>query len=180
MPAKEIKVSNQSDYTSEEWNMIVSGPVVAGSVIVVADPAIFGSIKETAAIAKVIAERGQSSDVELIKAIGEAVRGGHKPQTPDVPKDQGTEAIMKALIYECRRTVKIVMEKSPDEAEPYARYLLDIAEVTAEASKEGGFLGFGGTRVSEQEEAALQHLAEGLNIDVGTGQDKGNGGIDGA
>ena len=159
-------MSKQSDYTAEEWNLIVSGPIVAGSVIVVADPAIFGSIKESAAIAKAIAERGRSSEVELIQAIGAAVAGGHKPQTPDVPKDQGTEGAMKALIAECRRAVKVVLEKSPDEAEHYARYLLDIAEVTAEASKEGGFLGFGATRVSEQEKAALQHLAEGLNTEA--------------
>jgi hypothetical protein len=164
-------VSTQSDYTIEEWNLIVSGPVVAGSTIVVADPAIFGSIKESAAMAKAIAEYGQSSEVELIQAIGAAVRGGHKPQTPDVPKDQGTEGAMKALIAECRRAVKVVLEKSPDEAEAYAHYLLDIAEVTAESSKEGGFLGIGSTRVSEQEKAALQHLADGLNIEAPSGND---------
>jgi hypothetical protein len=167
-------VSNQSDYTAEEWNLIVSGPLVAGSTIVVADPAIFGSIKESAAMAKAIAERGQSSEVELIQAIGAAVRGGHKPQTPDIPKVQGTEGAMKALVAECRRAVKVVLEKSPDEAEAYAQYLLDIAEVTAEASKEGGFLGFGATRVSEQEKAALQQLSEGLNIETPLGSDEGS------
>jgi hypothetical protein len=167
-------VSKQSDYTAEEWNVVVSGPIVAGSAIAVADPAIFGSIKESAAMAKAIAERGQSSEVELIQAIGAAVRGGHKPQTPDIPKDQGAEGAMKALIAECRRAVKVVLEKSPDEAEPYAKYLLDIAEVTAEASKEGGFLGFGATRVSEQEKAALQQLAEGLNIQSVPESDNGD------
>lgn len=126
-------------------------------------------------MAKAIAERGQSSEVELIQAIGAAVRGGHKPQTPDVPKDQGTEGAMKALIAECRRAAKVVLEKSPDEAGPYARYLLDIAEVTAEASKEGGFLGFGATRVSEQEKAALHHLAEGLNIESALEEDGDSG-----
>ena len=70
--------------------------------------------------------------------------------------------------------MKVVLEKSPDEAEHYARYLLDIAEVTAEASKEGGFLGFGATRVSEQEKAALQHLAEGLNIEAVSEDDSDN------
>jgi hypothetical protein len=159
-------MTTQSDYTPEEWNQIVGGPMVAGTAIVVADPAFFGAIKESAAIARAIVEFGQNSEVELIQAIGAAVSGGYKVQTPEVPKDQGTQGALKALIAESFQAVKTIQEKSPEEAEAYARYLVDIAQVTADSSKEGGFLGIGATRVSDQEKAALQQLADALEIDA--------------
>lgn len=157
-------MSTQADYTAEEWNLITSGPVVAGTTIIVADPAFFGAMKESAAIAQAILASGQSSQVELIQAIATAAQGGHKYQTPDLPKDQGTEGAMKVLIAESRRAHKLVQEKSPDEAMDYAQYLVYIAQVTAESSKEGGFLGIGATRVSEQEKAAIDRLAEALGV----------------
>ena len=157
-------MSTQEDYSTEEWNQIVAGPVIAGTTIIAADPAVFGSIKESAAMAKALVQYGESSEIELIKAISASVRAGHKYQQPEIPKDQGTEGAMKALIDECRQAVEIVQNKSPEEAESYAQFLVDVAKITAESSKEGGFLGIGAVRVSQQEEAALERLAAALNI----------------
>jgi len=36
--------------------------------------------------------------------------------------------------------------------------MVSIAEAVAEASKEGGFLGFGGVRVSDKEESILAQI----------------------
>lgn len=157
-------MSTKADYTAEEWNLIARGPVFAGMTIVVADPAIFGSMKESAAIAKAIVESGKTSDIELIQAISAASQGGKRYQTPDLPKDQGTEGAIKVLVKECHQAVRLVGEKSADEAEGYAQWLVDIARLTAASSKEGGFLGIGATRVSEQETAAIQRLAEALGV----------------
>jgi len=157
-------MSTQADYTTEEWQQIINAPAVAGTLIITADPAFFGAIKESASIAKSINEYGEKSDVELIKAIAAAVRGGHKFETPDIPKDQGMDGALNALVAECRRAVKIVLAKSPDEAEAFSNYLMDVAKQTAESSKEGGFLGIGATRVSDREEAALQKLADALGV----------------
>jgi hypothetical protein len=40
----------------------------------------------------------------------------------------------------------------------YGRLLVDVATRVAEASKEGGILGFGGTRVSEEEQRAIDEI----------------------
>ncbi len=159
-------MSTQADYTTEEWNLVASGPVLAGMTIVVADPAFFGAMKESAAIAKAIVASGQSSDVELIQAISAASQGGKKYQTPDIPKDQGTEGAIGVLVKECQKVVQLVREKSAGEADGYAQWLIDIARVTAESSKEGGFLGIGATRVSERETAAIQRLADALGVSL--------------
>ena len=159
-------MSTQADYTTEEWNLVASGPVLAGMTIVVADPAFFGAMKESAAIAKAIVASGQSSDVELIQAISAASQGGKKYHTPDIPKDQGAEGAIGVLVKECQKVVQLVREKSADEADVYAQWLVDIARITAESSKEGGFLGIGATRVSERETAAIQRLAEALGVSL--------------
>ena len=39
----------------------------------------------------------------------------------------------------------------PDEAQGFKQWLVAVTQKVAEAAKEGGFLGFGGTQVSEQE-----------------------------
>jgi hypothetical protein len=39
-----------------------------------------------------------------------------------------------------------------------------VAQATAEAAKEGGFLGFGGTLVSEEEKAAIARIESTLGI----------------
>jgi hypothetical protein len=50
------------------------------------------------------------------------------------------------------------------EAEEYKRWILSLARKTAEASKEGGFLGIGGTLVSDEESSALNALANELGM----------------
>lgn len=54
--------------------------------------------------------------------------------------------------------VAAVNSVDPGESAPYKAMILDIAEKTAEASKEGGFLGFGGKKISEGEADTLAQL----------------------
>jgi hypothetical protein len=67
-------------------------------------------------------------------------------------KDKG---MLAGLIKEA---VGLVAANSPLQASSYAKMLVDVATKTAEASKEGGFLGFGGTLVSAEEQAAIDDL----------------------
>lgn len=54
---------------------------------------------------------------------------------------------------------------TPDEAAGTKRWLLEIAQVTAEAGKEDqGFLGRGGVMVNDKERAALALVAEALGL----------------
>jgi hypothetical protein len=158
-------MSTPATYSPEEWQEIVNAPVLAGMLVIASDPAIFGSIKESAAIARTINEYGKTSDVELIREVGQAMSGENKPHMPDLPSKEGPEAVIKMLVEKCQAAAKIVQEKSPAEADAYSRYLIDVAKKTAESSKEGGFLGIGATRVSEQEKDAVKQLADALEIE---------------
>jgi hypothetical protein len=61
-------------------------------------------------------------------------------KNPDEAKQKAVEA--------CVAAASLVTQKAPAEADEFKQWLMTIATRTSEAAKEGGFLGFGGTRVS--------------------------------
>ncbi|HEY7094786.1 MAG TPA: hypothetical protein VH393_16505 [Ktedonobacterales bacterium] len=72
------------------------------------------------------------------------------------------EEAKKKAVEGCVAAANIVTQKSPAEADEFKQWLMTIANRTAEAGKEGGFLGIGGTRVSEKEKTELAALASAL------------------
>ena len=157
-------MSSQADYSPEEWETIVNAPVMAGTLVIISDPAVFGSIKESAAMVKKINEAATTTSTEIIRAVGEAIRAGHKFDKSQMPKEDSVQATMNTLVKKCHQAALIVKEKSPEEEEPFNQYLVEIAKTTAASSKEGGFLGIGAVRVSDAERAAVDQLAEALGV----------------
>lgn len=157
-------MSKQSDYTPEEWKTISAAPVMAGLFVSTADMSgPIGLVMEAFAAGKAFMESASSAPNELIKSISEAIKArGGKPDMPDLPSDSA--GIGKALIEGCRQAVEVVLSKSPAEADEYKKWLVSFATRTAGASKEGGFLGFGGTLVSEAESTAISELASALGV----------------
>src|SRR5215213_1212494 len=142
-------MSKQSDYTPEEWKAITAAPMLAGLVVSVSDlSGPVGTLKEAFAVAKAVAETATNTSSELIRILAEGMKTwSGRPDIPELPKDQ--EGARAALINSCKQAVDVVAQKS-----------------TAEAAKEGGFLGIGGTRVSEAETTALKDLAATLGVSV--------------
>jgi hypothetical protein len=66
------------------------------------------------------------------------------------------------LIAVLKEAMGAVTTNSPAEVPGYGKFLVDIATHVAEASKEGGFLGIGGTRVSDAERAAIDQIKSAI------------------
>ena len=62
-----------------------------------------------------------------------------------------------------KETAALVNRKAPGEAKAFNGWLAQIATTVAEAGTEGGFLGFGGVKVSDVEKATLAEISEILN-----------------
>jgi hypothetical protein len=156
-------MSKSTDYTAEEWKTISSAPMLAGLLVSVADlSGPIGMVKEAMAVVKAVTETANTSN-ELIRAVAEGVKaGGGRPDTSELRTDPASARAI--LIERCKQAAALVGQKSPDEAEEYKRWLVSLARKTAEASKEGGFLGIGGTLVSEAENAALREIAAALGV----------------
>ena len=58
----------------------------------------------------------------------------------------------------------LVEAKAPADAPAFKAWLRHISQGVAEASTEGGFLGFGGVRVSDAEKATLAEISGALGL----------------
>jgi hypothetical protein len=65
-----------------------------------------------------------------------------------------------------RQVSAILDTKAPHDAESFKALLRGISQKVAEASTEGGFLGLGGVRVSDAENATLADIAKALDTTV--------------
>jgi hypothetical protein len=158
-------MSTQTDYNAQEWKAIVAAPTAAGLYITLADASgLMGLAKEAMAVGRAITDSAASGAPDVVKSLAESVKGaGGRPELPDVPK--GDRAQMKAtLIGAIKSAVTAVEAKSPAEAAAYKSWLVSVASNVAHASKEGGFLGIGGTVVSTEEKEALKSLADALGV----------------
>ena len=61
-----------------------------------------------------------------------------------------------------RQASAVLDAKAPADAPAFKAWLNSVAAKVAEASTEGGFLGFGGVKVSDAEKATLGDIAKAL------------------
>jgi hypothetical protein len=158
-------MSKKDDYTEAEWKAISGAPVAAGLFITLSDASgPVGVAKEAMAVGQAIADSASGDTPEIVKAIAENAKAASgRLELPDVPR--GDRDTMKAALTGVIKTaVGAIQAKSPAEANAYKNWLASVAMKVAQASKEGGFLGFGGTLISAQEREALNELAGTLGV----------------
>ena len=154
-------MTTKSDYTEQEWTTLRRAPMVAGFAISLADPG--GPIeltKETMAAMKSLDTPG--SEEELLVAVSQDAMA--RVQQHDSPmgdfKPKGATAGAQ-ILDELREVNRILTAKAtPAEAAAFRTWLMSIAQTSADAAKEGGFMGFHAVRVSEGEQAMLTQLRE--------------------
>jgi hypothetical protein len=75
------------------------------------------------------------------------------------------EDMENLVITDMKKVSEILKEKAtPEEATEYKEWAMSIAESVANAAKEGGFLGFGGERISEKEKELYAKVADVLEV----------------
>jgi len=138
--------------------------MMAGLLVVTASPSgPVGLLQESAAMSRMILEAANSAQTPLLKALAEDMKS--TMTIPKAPPGATTAAVQDAATEILRRTSNLLGEKAtPEEATEVKQWLAKVAEATAEATKEGGFLGFGGTLVSEEEKAAVARVGSTLGI----------------
>jgi transcription antitermination factor NusG len=152
-------MTTKSDYTDEEWETLRRAPMVAGFAISLADPG--GPIeltKETMASMKSLGTPG--SEEELVVAVSQDamahVQQHDKPMGDFKPK--GATAGQQ-ILDELKKVNDILTAKAtPAEGAAFRAWLMAAAQASADAAKEGGFMGFHAVRVSEGEQSMLTQL----------------------
>ena len=164
-------MTTKADFTDEEWARLERAPIVAGMAISLADPGgPIEALKETTASVKTILETAKTGgDGELVDAVAKDVAAMAQQRQNPVGdfKPKGAMA-GEEILEELRAVNGILTEKAtPEEADAFRKWLLGAAQRTADAAKEGGFMGFNAERVSEGEQRMLDKLGEVLSAPAG-------------
>ena len=146
--ASELK----SRFTADQWTRIRLAPGAAARLVMLASPSgAKGLLKEAGATASAIeTARGASEPASLISLAFDTDIS--KEEVVVLGKDRGTTLTV------LKDAVNAVSQKAPVELPAFAQFIHGVALKVAEESKEGGFLGIGGTRVSREEQAVLDEI----------------------
>jgi hypothetical protein len=157
-------MSTKADFSVDEWDLLRSAPLMASLLVVAASPSgPVGLIQESAAAGKMILQAATTAQTPLLKALAEDL--SQRISIPKPPPGATPEQIQAAATEILKRTSDLLAQKAtPEETPEFKQWLAKVAQATAEATKEGGFLGFGGTLVSDQEKAALSTVNSTLGI----------------
>lgn len=164
------RMSLKDSFTPEEWFKVMTAPGRAGGMIVAASPSgITGIVAEARAIGEAIREQiSGPGRTPLLEAMAADLMGTppdpktlpqpERARNMDEARQQGLEAVRQAIWL-------VSAKASPEDSAAYRNLLMVVAQRTAEAAKEGGFLGIGGELVDDKERAALAELRELLRLD---------------
>ena len=75
------------------------------------------------------------------------------------------EKLTAQTLEDAREAAQLLDSKvDPAQAAQYRQWALGVADKVAMASTEGGFLGFGGTRLSDAEKSLIDQLKTALRV----------------
>ena len=164
-------MASKTDFTPEEWKQVLESVMLSGMAVTAADPSgLFGVLKELMATGRtLLSAKSDPASNELIKAVvTEYESGSGRKLASDQLKsrlkgDKVTD--IKGKSIDALRDVSHLLDvKASADAPGFKTWLRHIAENTAAAANEGGFMGFGGTPVSDAEKATLKELSGALGI----------------
>jgi len=144
-------MTDKTDFTEEEWELVREGPPTAGIVVLTASSG--GSFRESWAMAKAFTEarkeRGASELLDEIVGESPKVKRYHSPQEAE---NEGLGLLRDAVAL-------LEQKATPDEVDAYKRFTLDVADRVANAHREKGEIG----DVSGAEREAIEKIGATLN-----------------
>src|SRR6478735_8070576 len=125
-------MANKASFTPDEWIKVMESVAVTGMAVTAAEPS------------------------GLWGMLKEALAGGAA-----LAAAKPGDVVPRALEI-LRQASAILDSEAPADAPAFKSWLNSVAAKVAEASTEGGFLGFGGVQASDAEKATLGDIAKAL------------------
>lgn len=143
-------MTTKSDFTDQEWKLVLEGPPTAGMIVVTAQHG--GTFREIFAIGKAYTEaHAEPGASELVDEIVAA-----KPEVDHTRYGSPAE-LKQAGLQHLHDAVALLEQKAtPDEVEGYRRFVLALADKVANAHREGD------AAVGEAEKATIGEIAASL------------------
>ncbi len=167
-------------YSNDELLLLASVPQMIGSAVATASHSgFFGTGKELFASASSLLEGPANfpnnalinmlvpdPKVDRTKTMEQAKKVRYWATARMKEKNIDSADKLKALALEDAKAAAILLaeKSSPKEANEYKQWAMSIAEKVANAATEGGFLGFGGERVTAEEKAVIDDIRSSLRV----------------
>jgi hypothetical protein len=163
-------MTDKTSFTPDEWKLLQQSVLAASIAVTAADPSgLWGLLKEGFAGGTSLEKaKLDPATNALIKAIatdfgtaeGSTARDGLK----DTLKGNKPAEVKTKCIEILRQTAALIDVKASSDATALKAWLRQLSQHVAEASKEDGFLGIGGVRVSGAEKATLTEISSALKL----------------
>jgi hypothetical protein len=148
-------VAGTSDFSEDEWQVVVQGPPTAGLIVVTAQRG--GTFRETFSIAKSYAAAAKLvAEGDLLREIVT-----HRPEL-DRTRFRSPEQLREHGLQHIRDAVALVEAKAPDDLADYREFTLALAKNVADAHREED-----DDARSEAERAAIDQIATALGTAAG-------------
>jgi hypothetical protein len=145
-------MTTKAAFNAEDWSVVTAAPALTG--LLMASAGRGGTIRESVAISRAYAAAREAQPGELLGEVLASPPAGPAGRAPRTP-----EELQQFVLARLRAAIRILdLGATPEEVSEYKRFVYGLAEAVANAHKEGGFLGVGGTRVSESEQAVLDRV----------------------
>jgi len=146
-------MAGKTDFTLEEWELVLVGPPSAGLIVVTAQRG--GVFSETFAIGKAYTEarRLHGSSQLLDEIVGARYDRRHT-------RYRSAAEMKRGGLKNLRAAVALLEQKAtPEELAAYKRFVLTVADRVATAHREGD------SEVSDSEKAAIDEIAAALGAE---------------
>src|SRR4029450_2073567 len=148
--SRERQLCGKTDFAPDEWKTLLESVMMGGIAVTAADPSgLWGTLKESMAGARPVMGAGHGpSATGLVHALAAEFETGEGRSTArdglrtQLSGKRPSEIVAKSLEV-LKQAAVIVSAKSPADVAAFKGWLQHISKAVAEASAEGGFLGFG-------------------------------------
>ena len=164
-------MTDKSAFTADEWKALREAPQLISLAIATSGASgLIGTLKEAFSSSATLVE-AMKSENPLLRAVSSREEIAEAQQSlRDLAKEvkgsdfkQMQERIATRALDTLRAALDALQRKgSPGDYDAYSGFVKSLGRRVAEAAKEGGFLGFGGERVSEGERQMLAKLDSAL------------------
>jgi hypothetical protein len=168
-------MANKTTFTPEEWKQVLESVMLSGMAVTAADPSgLIGVLKESMATGRsLLAAKSDPQSNELVRAVAADFetsegRNAARERLKATLKGSQVGDVKTKSIAALHDIAALIETKAPDDAAGFKTWLQHIAAGAADAANEGGFMGFGGVKVSDKERATLTELSSALGLKTGT------------
>lgn len=146
-------MTTKAAFNAEDWSVVTNAPLLTAMLVITADRG--GTVRESMAISRAYADARKQGGGELLEAVlstPPAIDPATAPRTPEDLRREAPATLRQAVGILDRHATE-------DEVVAYKRFVFSLVDTVARAHREGGFLGLGGTEISEHEQEALDEIA---------------------